>query len=70
MAVRLGFPRHHGRFLPLDDGDHEGEVLSQGRMAAEIGSRGRPPRDLDFPPKKEMTEMDAFRQMMGRMVDR
>ena len=28
------------------------------------------PETVTFPPRKEMTEMDAFRQMMGRMVDR
>jgi hypothetical protein len=29
-----------------------------------------PRKTVTFPPRKEMTEMDAFRQMMGRMVDR
>jgi len=28
------------------------------------------PRDPNFPPRKEMTKMDAFNQMMGRMADR
>jgi len=27
-------------------------------------------KDSSFAPRKEMTKMDAFRQMMGRMADR
>jgi hypothetical protein len=28
------------------------------------------PRDSNFPPRKEMSEMGAFRHMMNRMADR
>jgi hypothetical protein len=51
-------------------------VIMKGRCSpkGEWRQRSAPaddlPRDPNSQPRKEMTEMDAFRQMMGRMVDR